>query len=164
MNSNQKILYMLQEFPRISIEEKKNNELAFEQFQFAFHSENYNAMDNLLDKKGVFFGVNNNFIAISNLHKLLNYENKNKKFLVSEVSTGFSYDHQPGEHVFEIRYMNITPDNLSEITNYKFGQAPRVKLGEHVIQLSFRFNNGKISSIRVPKRVIESINRFELCN
>jgi hypothetical protein len=56
--------------------------------------------------------------------------------------------------------MNITPDNLSEITNYKFGQAPRVELGEHVIQLSFRFNNGKISSIRVPRRVIESIDNF----
>jgi hypothetical protein len=76
------------------------------------------------------------------------------------LNTVFIYDHLPGEHVFEIRYMNITPDNLSEITNYKFGQAPRVELGEHVIQLSFRFNNGKISSIRVPRRVIESIDNF----
>lgn len=155
---------MLQEISKISQEDKCKNEMVLYQFQLAILSENFASLEEILDEKGIYFRKMNKSRAIAYLYDLLTNDEKRKKFLWVEVKYGYSYDHIPGEHVIEIRYMDPDPTNLPDTTDYKFGDNPRDFLKEVVIRFALQIKNSKIIGIRKPKKVIESISKLELNN
>lgn len=155
---------MLQEISKISLEEKRKNELILYQFQLSFLSGTFSSLDDILDEKGIYFRKMNKARAIAYLFGLLHNDENRKKFLWVEVKYGYSYDQIPGEHVIEIRYMDPDPSDLPETTEYKFGDKPRDFLKEVVHRFALQITKGKITRIRTPKKVIESIGQFELNN
>jgi hypothetical protein len=155
---------MLQEISKISLEEKRKNELILYQFQLSFLSGTFSSLDDILDEKGIYFRRMNKARAIAYLFGLLHNDENRKKFLWVEVKYGYSYDHIPGEHVIEIRYMDPDPSDLPETTEYKFGDKPREFLKEVVHRFALQITKGKITRIRTPKKVIESIGQLELNN
>jgi hypothetical protein len=158
------IKFMLQQLSKITQEEKKKNNKALKEFQFAFLTENMFAIEDLLEDNGLFFGKLNKTGALAFFYDLMKKEKIKNKILWAEVEFGYSYDKFPGEHVIEIRYMNSDPFVSDDVTNYKFGDPPRKFLNEQIFHFAFQFKNGKISKIRFPKKVIESIEKFELYN
>ena len=161
---NQKNRTMLQELSKITQEEKIKNEKALKQFQFCMLSQNLIELEDLLDDKGLFFRKMNKTRAISFLYNLLNGDQKTTKIHWVEVKYGYSFDSSPGEHVMEIRYMEADPFTMPDLDNYKFGEPHRKSFNEFILRFAFQFKEGRISSIRFPKKVIESLSQFELCN
>lgn len=155
---------MLQEISKISLEEKRKNELILYQFQLSFLSGTFSSLDDILDDKGIYFRRMNKARAIAYLFGLLHNNENRKRFLWVEVKYGYSYDQIPGEHVIEIRYMDPDPSDLPETTEYKFGDKPREFLKEVVHRFALQISKGKITRIRTPKKVIESIGQLELNN
>jgi hypothetical protein len=155
---------MLQEISKISLEEKRKNELILYQFQLSFLSGSFSSLDDILDDKGIYFRRMNKARAIAYLFGLLHNDDNRKKFLWVEVKFGYSYDQIPGEHVIEIRYIDPNPSDLPETTEYKFGDKPRDFLKEVVYRFALQISKGKITRIRTPKKVIESIGQLELNN
>jgi len=155
---------MLQEISKISLEEKRKNELILYQFQLSFLSGSFSSLDDILDDKGIYFRRMNKARAIAYLFGLLHNDDNRKKFLWVEVKFGYSYDQIPGEHVIEIRYIDPNPSDLPETTEYKFGDKPRDFLKEVVHRFALQISKGKITRIRTPKKVIESIGQLELNN
>ncbi len=154
---------MLQEISKISQEEKRNNEMVLCRFQLAVLSESYSSLDEILNENGLYFGKMNKTRAIAYLFGLLTND-KRKKFLWVEVKYGYSYDHIPGEHVIEIRYMDPDETNFNDTTEYTFGDKPREFLKETVFRFAMQIKKGEITRIRKPRRVIESITNLELNN
>lgn len=155
---------MLQELSKITFEEKKKNLKALKEFQFAFLSENIFEIENLLHENGLFFKKLNKTRAVAFFYKFLKSEKVKNHSIWADVKYGYSYDSSPGEHVMEIRYMEADPFTANDLDNYKFGDAPRKALNEMILRFAFQFKEGQIIEIRMPKNVIESIEKFELCN
>jgi len=156
--------HMLQEISKISLEEKRKNEKILYQFQLSFLSGSFSSLEDILDDKGIYFQRMNKSCAIAYLFGLLHTDDNQKKFLWVEVKYGYSYDQIPGEHVIEIRYMDPDPSDLPETTEYNFGDKPREFLKEMVFRFALQITKGRITRIRTPRKVIESISELELNN
>jgi hypothetical protein len=156
---------MLQNLSKISLEEKKKNNKVLKEFQFAFIMKNVFEIEELLDERGIFFNKLNKTNAIAYFYKLLVSDpKKSKKILWTEIKRGYSLDNFPGQHVLEIRFIDSDLFVFPDISDYKFGDPPREFLKEEVLQFAFQLKKGKITEIRIPKKVVESIEKFELCN
>ncbi|MEY3591581.1 MAG: hypothetical protein RLZZ38_538, partial [Bacteroidota bacterium] len=75
---------------------------------------------------------------------------------------GFSNDHLPGELALEFRYPTLTPDNIMDYPEEHtlFGLPPIDGFHEEVIRLALRIQKGKITSLRIPKKVTHSLQRY----
>ncbi|NBV08938.1 MAG: hypothetical protein EBS09_07505 [Flavobacteriia bacterium] len=155
---------MLQEISKISLEMKKKNEVAFDQFRYALLSANIAQLNQLLDPRGRFFGKLSKACAIAKISKYFYEETRVNRCLWPELREGFSLDAFPGEHAIEFRLLDVNPFEEEGLSDYTFGDPPRKEFKEIVFCLSLRFKDGKITSIRFPKKVIASISNLQLCN
>jgi hypothetical protein len=62
----------------------------------------------------------------------------------------------------EFRYPIFTQDNLMSYPDADelFGQAPLKEYQEEVIRLALTVQKGKITSLRTPKKVIKSLQKY----
>ena len=153
---------MLAKQLQISQEEIKKNEDVLQDFQFAFLTRNLKRIDFLLSPKGTFFGKQSVAYGKGKLYALLHANNHPDKDFAHVTGHGFSNDHLPGELALEFRYPTLTPDN---IMNYPeehtlFGLPPIDGFHEEVIRLALRIQKGKITSLRIPKKVTLSLQRY----
>jgi hypothetical protein len=160
-----KLKNMLQDLLKITLEEKKKNIKVLKEFKIAFLMKNVFEIEELLDEKGLFFNKLEKIDALAYFYKLLVSDpKKTNTILRTEIKQGYSLDNFPGQHVLEIRFINSDPFIYPNVSSYNFGDPPRKFLKEEVIQFAFQLKKGKITEIRIPKKVIESIEKFERYN
>lgn len=155
---------MLQEISKISPEEKKQNEALLQEFRYAFLHANIAQLQQMLDSDGIFFGKRSKSHTIAKINKYFFEEKRIQKCLWPGLKDGFSVDEFPGEHVIEFRLMEVDPFEDEEHENYTFGDPPRRQYKEILFYLALRFKNGKICSLRYPKKVIRSITSLQVLN
>lgn len=153
---------MLAKQLQISQEEIKKNEDVLQDFQFAFLTRNLKRIDFLLSPKGTFFGKQSVSYGKGKLYALLHANNQPDKDFAHATGHGFSNDHIPGEPALEFRYPTLTPDNIMDYPEEHtlFGLPPIDGFHEEVIRLALRIQKGKITSLRIPKKVTHSLQRY----
>ena len=147
---------------QISEEEIKKNEEVLHDFQFAFLTQNIKRIGDLLSPKGTFFGKQSLTYAKSKIYALIYNNPDAERDFIHHAFQGYSNDHLPGELVLEFRYPTITQENLMYYPEEDdlFGLAPIDGFHEEVIRIAFTIKKGKITSMRIPKKVIKSLQRY----
>ena len=153
---------MLAKQLQISKEEIKKNEDVLMDFQFAFLTRNLKRIDFLLSPNGIFFGRQSVSYGKGKLYALLNSDSHQEKDFAHVTGQGFSNDHLPGELVLEFRYPILTPDNVMDYPEefLLFGRPPVDGFQEEVIRIALKIEKGKITSLRIPKKVTRSLQRY----
>lgn len=153
---------MLAKQLQISQEEIKKNEDVLMDFQFAFLTQNLKRIGFLLSPKGTFFGKQSLTYGQSKIYALVHQNPDADRDFIQMANQGYSNDHRPGELVLEFRYPNITPDNVMHYPEEDtlFGLPPIDGFHEEVIRIALIIEKGKITSLRFPKRVTNSLQRY----
>lgn len=153
---------MLAKQLQISKAEIKKNEDVLMDFQFAFLTRNLKRIGFLLSPNGTFFGKQSVSYGKGKLYALLNTDDHPEKDFAHVTGQGFSNDHLPGELVLEFRYPILTPDNVMDYPEefLLFGQPPVDGFHEEVIQIALKIEKGKITSLRIPKKVTRSLQYY----
>lgn len=153
---------MLAKQLQISQDELKKNEDAVMDFQYAFLTQNLKRITCLLSPKGTFFGKQSLTFAKGKLYALFHQSDHPERDFAHVTSKGFSNDLLPGQLVLEFRYPIFTQDNLMSYPDEEelFGQAPLKAYQEEVIRIALTVHKGKITSLRTPKKVIKSLQKF----
>ena len=153
---------MLAKQLQITAEEIKKNEDVLMDFQFAFLTQNLKRIGDLLSPNGTFFGKKSLTYAKSKIYALLYNNPEVERDFIHHAFQGYSNDHLPGELVLEFRYPTITPENVMCYPEEDdlFGLPPLDGFHEEVIRLAFTMKKGKITSLRIPKKVINSLQRY----
>ncbi|MCF8201587.1 MAG: hypothetical protein K9J18_00750 [Crocinitomicaceae bacterium] len=140
----------------------RKNEDLLNDFQFAFLIQNIKRITALLDPKGKFFGKQNIHFGKSKLYQLMQHDGKEERCFAQMCSRGFSLDEQPGQTVLEFRFPILEEENFSafELHRDRFGEAPDPKLDEIVLRFALVLKDGKISEIRIPSKVAQSLEQF----
>lgn len=153
---------MLAKQLQISQDELKKNEDAVMDFQYAFLTQNLKRIGYLLWPKGTFFGKQSLTFAKGKIYALFHQNEHPERDFAHVSSIGYSNDHSPGQLVLEFRYPIFTQDNLMSYPDADalFGQAPLKEYQEEVIRFALTVQKGKITSMRTPKKVIKSLQKF----
>jgi hypothetical protein len=77
-------------------------------------------------------------------------------------SRGFSLDEQPGQTVLEFRFPILEEESFSafELHRDRFGEAPNPEFDEIVLRFALVLKDVKISEIRIPSKVTQSIQQL----
>ena len=153
---------MLAKQLQISQEEIKKNEDVLQDFQFSFLTKNLKRIGYLLAPKGNFFGKASTTYGKSKIHELLHQNPEVERDFIHMSNQGYSNDHLPGELVLEFRFPKITPENVLDYPEEHtlFGLPPIDGFHEEVIRLALKIKKGKITSLRIPKKVTKSLQRY----
>ena len=153
---------MLAKQLQISQDELKKNEDAVMDFQYAFLTQNLKRIGHLLSPKGTFFGKQSVCYGKGKLYALFHQNDHPERDFAHVSSKGFSNDRLPGQLVLEFRYPIFTQDNLMSYPDEDelFGQAPLKEYQEEVVRLALTVQKGKITSVRIPKKVIKSLQKL----
>lgn len=153
---------MLAKQLQIEPHELKENDDALQDFQFAFLTKNLKRIEALLAENGDFFGKHNRTEAKLRLYQLMHDPNDKEHCLTNVSSLGFSCDQQPGQPVIEFRYPNFTPENFGAYPNDDevFGLPPINGYHERIVRIALNIKEGKITSLRIPKKVVRSLQRY----
>lgn len=153
---------MLAKQLQISQEEIKKNEDVLMDFQFAFLTQNLKRIGFLLSPKGIFFGKQSLTYAKSKIYALFHQNPEAERDFIHMTSQGYSNDHHPGELVLEFRFPTITPENVMDYPEEDtlFGRPPIDGFHEEVIRIALIIAKGKIISLRIPKKVVSSLQRY----
>lgn len=140
----------------------KENDDALQDFQFAFLTKNLKRLEALLEENGDYFGKQKRTEAKLKLYQLMNSQNEHEHCLTHISSIGFSFDQHPGQPVIEFRYPNFTPENFSAYPNEDevFGLPPIDGYHERILRIALNIKDGKITALRIPKKVTRSLQRF----
>ena len=140
----------------------KENDDALQDFQFAFLTKNLKRIEALLEEDGDYFGKKKRTEAKLKLYQLMNGPNNDEHCLTHISGLGFSFDQQPGQPVIEFRYPTFTPENFGSYPNEDevFGLPPVNGYHERIVRIALNIKNGKISALRIPKKVCKSLQRF----
>ena len=140
----------------------RKNEDLLNDFQFSFLIQNIKRIADLLDPKGKFFGRENIQYGKSKLYQLMLHDGKEERCFSQMCSRGFSLDEQPGQTVLEFRFPILEEENFSafELHRDRFGEAPNPEFDEIVLRFALVLKDGKISEIRIPSKVTQSLEQF----
>ena len=153
---------MLAKQLRIEPYQIKKNDDTLQDFQFAFLCKNLKRIEVLLNENGDFFGKQKRSEAKLKLYQLMHNSNGDEHCLAHITAVGFSFDQQPGQPVIEFRYPNFTPENIGSYPNEEdiFGSPPIEGFYERIVRIALSIKNGKISGLRIPKKVTKSLQRY----
>ena len=99
------------------------------------------------------------------LRKLVSFGRVETPYIGEEVNEGFSNDLNPNEITLEFRFFDFDPLFNSEQfpdVETKFQDPIRHELKEIRFYFTLRFKEGKIVSIRRPKKVIADVTKLML--
>jgi len=147
----------------VSAEELVLNNQAKEDFKVAFSMQDNRKLKELLHDEGIFFGKWNKGKCVNRLCATYHPGKFIESFIGEEVNEGFSYDLNPNELTLEFRFFDFDPlfqsENFPDVQT-KFQDPIRRELKEIKFYFSLRFKEGKIVSIRRPKKVIADVTKI----
>jgi hypothetical protein len=135
-------------------EQIKSNEYVKFQFVMAMMNMDERMIGTLLKENGVFFGNKNNWQTLHWFKK--QFKGLNNTFFNSRLKEGLSLDVYPGSIMFEFKYSALNTDNFDDDPfSVEYQEALFNSKDAITITLVLLFENGKITDIRIPKRIIE---------
>ncbi len=148
----------------VSAEELFLNNQAKQSFKVAFLMQDTLKLQELLHEKGIFFGKWNKGKCVNRLCATY-HPGKfiETPYIGEEVNEGFSNDLNPNEITLEFRFFDFDPLFNSEQfpdVETKFQDPIRHELKEIRFYFTLRFKEGKIISIRRPKKVIADVTKL----
>ena len=147
----------------VSAEELVLNNQAKEAFKVAFSMQDNRKLKELLHDEGVFFGKWNKGKCINRLFATYHPGKYIESYIGEDINEGFSFDLSPNELTLEFRYFDFDPlfnsEDFPDVTT-KFQDPVREELKEIRFYLTLHFKEGKILSIRRPKKVIADVTKL----
>ena len=146
---------------RVSELEQLLNTRLLTKFQYVFSANDCSSLIEILHPNGIFFGKMNCDKACGYFHNIFFGKNGISEKFHTEINTGISLDHYPGEFVMELRCSCYDPFTDS-ITSVKktFGEKPDPLINESVYRFAFSFKDEKIFTIRIPGKCISDPKPF----
>lgn len=167
---------------RPSPEEVQTNDQLLKTFEGFFTSKNYFEIASLFHREGTYFEHFNYpallaffcliFRSKTGIHNITGtFDNvfQTRQTLTEHfcigINHGFSTDHQPGQVVVEFRFGVIDPfcheeQDPSITLLKKLGEPADRKIAEAVFRFALTFKDGKIFTLRHPKKYAENLDRF----
>jgi hypothetical protein len=147
----------------VSAEELVLNNQAKEAFKVAFLMQDIKKLKEILHNEGVFFGRWNKGKCLNRLCATYHPGKYIESYIGEEVNEGLSFDLNPNELTLEFRFFDFDPLFNSEQfpdVQTKFQDPIREELKEIRFYFTLRFKEGKIVSIRRPKKVIADVTKL----
>ena len=147
----------------VSTEELVLNNQAKEAFKVAFLMQDIKKLKEILHNEGVFFGRWNKGKCLNRLCATYHPGKYIESYIGEEVNEGLSFDLNPNELTLEFRFFDFDPLFNSEQfpdVQTKFQDPIREELKEIRFYIALRFKEGKIVSIRRPKKVIADVTKL----
>jgi hypothetical protein len=160
--TKKKIPPMLTKTLHINQEEIKKNEDALSDFQFSFLTKNLKRIGELLAPRGDFFGKHTATEAKAKLHQMM-HQNENEDNIFSHITLlGFSFDSHPGQTVIEFRNPNLDSETFMSYPREDelFGKPPMLEFNETVMRIALKIQNGKITMLRFPTKVVPTLQKY----
>ena len=150
-------------------EEIKTNSKLLYSFVNLFKMKNHREIVELLHPKGRFFNLPSPATAEGYFFEILKTRYGISEHFCMHVNYGFSMDHKPGEHVVEFRFMDFDPFTHPEADPTKnlakqLGEPGDDDLKELIYRYAITFKDGKIYTLRHPKRFTADLEYFNLSN
>jgi hypothetical protein len=150
-------------------EEIKTNSKLLYAFVNLFKMKNHREIVELLHPKGRFFNLPSPATAEGYFFEILKTRYGISEHFCMHVNYGFSMDHKPGEHVVEFRFMDFDPFTHPEADPTKnllkeLGEPGDDDLKELIYRYALTFKDGKIHTLRHPKRFTADLEYFNLSN
>lgn len=150
-------------------EEIKTNSKLLYAFVNLFKMKNHREIVELLHPKGRFFNLPSPATAEGYFFEILKTRYGISEHFCMHVNYGFSMDHKPGEHVVEFRFMDFDPFTHPEADPTKnlakqLGEPGDDDLKELIYRYALTFKDGKIYTLRHPKRFTADLEYFNLSN
>jgi hypothetical protein len=150
-------------------EEIKTNSKLLYAFVNLFKMKNHREIVELLHPKGRFFNLPSPATAEGYFFEILKTRYGISEHFCMHVNYGFSMDHKPGEHVVEFRFMDFDPFTHPEADPTKnlakqLGEPGDDDLKELIYRYAITFKDGKIYTLRHPKRFTADLEYFNLSN
>jgi hypothetical protein len=143
-------------------EDQLTNTRMMDEFEFAFMVADIRRIRKLLHDKGLFFGKRSKSSALALFIDLLQSADSPCEKNNFHINKGFN---KYGDEVLEIRTSNSIQFNQNDEPVFKeFGEPEDKALEEKVFRFSFKFREGKIYSIQIPKDIYPSVEKFKLEN
>ena len=143
---------------KVSEDEKLQNTNLLRVFSNAFAANDIVNIQNMLHDQGVYFGKMNKMKAIGYFYKLFFAEDGvHSKFNI-DINRGFALGHFSGQEVLEFRWSDFDPfiNPPTEIMK-PFGTKENKAINEKIIRFAFSFKEGKIYSISIPDKFIDTL-------
>ncbi len=143
---------------RITKQEQVNNAKLLSTFQFVFSANDFTNLKELLHPHGRFFGKMNREKVCGYFYSIFfGINGTSEKYHVQGLH-GISLDASPGETVLELRCSEFDPfrDDCS-LLEKNFGEKPDSRINESIHRFAFTFRDGKIFTIRIPKKCTADI-------
>ena len=155
---------------RLTREEVETNTKLLIEFVALFTAKNHQDLIKLFHPKGRFFNIPARATLDGYFFEVLNTRYGVSQHFCMHVNHGFSMDHKPGEHVVEFRFMDFNPftmgpenDPNKNLTR-ALGEPGDEDLKEMIYRFSLTFKDGKIFTLRHPKRFTADLEYFNLSN
>ncbi len=153
---------MLTKTLHINQKEIKKNEDALSDFQFSFLTKNLTRIGELLAPRGDFFGKHTATDAKAKLHQMM-HQNENEDNIFSHITLlGFSFDSHPGQTVIEFRNPNLDSETFMSYPREDelFGKPPMLEFNETVMRIALKIQDGKITMLRFPTKVVPNLQKY----
>ncbi len=152
--------------PKQTADQKKANEYVSYQFVMAMMSMDERMVLPLLKKDARFMGNMTNWQFVNWLAK--QFAPLKSTYFGAQFKEGISLDTYPGCEMFEFAFSHYHSDAIDEdFFNGKDLESNKsIKSEKVVIMMVLLFENGQITDIRIPKKVIclEKINKYQIEN
>ena len=151
-------------------EEIKANSKLLRAFVNLFAMKNNRLLMDLLHPKGRFFNIPSNATAEGYFFEVLKTRYGLSEHFCMHVNYGFSMDHRPGEHVVEFRFMDFDFSTMHPEADptknlmKELGEPGDDDLKELIYRYALTFKDGKIFTLRHPKRFTADLEYFKLSN
>lgn len=167
---------------RPSPEEINTNTQLLKTFEKLFSSKNYYGIMDLFHREGsyfdrftypvlmpYFFAILQSRMGLMNVtgpfSKVIHERQSLYDHICIGINHGFSTDYQPGQVVVEFRFGVIDPfcheeQDPSITLLKKLGEPADRKIAEAVFRFALTFKDGKIFTLRHPKKYAENPDRF----
>lgn len=152
-------------------EEIETNTKLLNTFVNLFKMKNYGELIELMHPKGRFFNIPYPATAEGYLFQILcTQKGLSGTYFCMHVNYGFTMDEKPGEDVVEFRFMDFDPFTMhpqndpNKNLSKALGEPGDDDLKELIYRFSLTFKDGKIYTLRHPKRFTADLEYFNLSN
>jgi hypothetical protein len=154
---------------RLTQEELETNTQILTEFVALFTVKNHSELMKLFHPKGRYFNIPARATLDGYFYEVLKTRYGVSQHFCMGVNHGYTADHMPGHHVVEFRFMDFDFDSHPEADPTKnlakaLGEPGDDDLKELIYRYALTFKDGKIFTLRHPKRFIADLEYFNLSN